>query len=53
MTRFRIEVNARTAVHQQWRKLPWRYRWIWLVPGARKRIEAEAVRNIQGPEQED
>lgn len=46
MTGFRIEIDVAGLVHQQWWRMSWKHRWLWLVPGARKRIEAEAVRRM-------
>jgi hypothetical protein len=46
MTGFRIGVDVRGLVHQNWRRLPWRYRLLALIPGERARIEAAAARGL-------
>ena len=47
MTGFRIEVDIEALVHQNWKRLPWKYRWLRIIPGVRRRIEAQAVRDMQ------
>lgn len=51
MTGIRIGVDLEALVHQSWKGLPWWRRLVlWFKPGARKAIEAEAVRRMKGGE---
>lgn len=53
MSGFRIEVDVKALVHRNWRHLPWKYRWLWLIPGERKKIETLVVNRMQAMEIRD
>lgn len=44
--RMTLSVDARALVHREWWHLPWRRRYLWLIPGARRRTEDAAVTRL-------